>query len=120
MYDLIRSSLNRTDSGCDGCHVVDDGIMSYPVLWAMSVLDYYWSSGDADTLAHYRHDVMNILDRASKIFYPEKPNIVWQGWDDRLDDGWCGPCSDEAQLTFAKDSIELCRINQRSILHLLK
>ena len=101
VYELIRSSLNRTDSGCDGCHVVDDGIMSFPVLWAMSVLDYYWSSGDADTLAHYRHDVMNILDRASKIFYPDKPNIVWQGWDDRLDDGWCGPCSDEAQLTFA-------------------
>ena len=101
VYELIRSSLNRTDSGCDGCHVVDDGIMSYPILWAMSVLDYYWSTGDADTLAHYRHDVMNILDRASKIFYPEKPNIAWQGWDDRLDDGWCGPCSDEAQLTFA-------------------
>ena len=101
VYGLIRSSLNKTDSGCDGCRVVDDGIMSYPILWAMSVLDYYWATGDVDTFAHYKHDIENILDKSSKVFYPDIPNIVWQGWDDRLDDGWCGPCSEEAQLTFA-------------------
>ena len=108
VYELVRSSLNRTDSGCDGCHVVDDGIMSYPILWAMSVLDYYWATGDVDTLGHYKPDIENILDKSSKVFYPDVPNIVWQGWDDRLDDGWCGPCSVEAQLTFANLLVRAC------------
>jgi len=101
VYGLIRSSLNKTDSGCSGCHVIDDGIMSYPVYWAMSVMDYYWASGDVDTFARFVPDIVNILDHAAKVFYPDRPNIVWQGWDDRIDDGWCGPCCDEAQRTFA-------------------
>lgn len=32
-YDLVHTMLNKTDSGCAGCHVIDDGIMPYPIYW---------------------------------------------------------------------------------------
>lgn len=46
VYDLVYTMLNKTDSGCEGCHVIDDTIMPYPIYWGMSVNDWYWASGD--------------------------------------------------------------------------
>ena len=50
VYGLVRESLLGLDSGCRGCHVVDDGILAYPLYWTLSVMDYYWSAGDLATL----------------------------------------------------------------------
>ena len=98
---LVKRMLNATDSGCQGCHVVDDSIMAYPVYWTMSVNDYFWASGDAATFRKFVPDVRTILDKAATKFWPMRPNIVWMGWDDRLGNGWCGTCNEEAQLAFA-------------------
>jgi len=38
--------LNKTDSGCPGCHVVDDTLMPYPLYWTMSVNDWFHASGN--------------------------------------------------------------------------
>ena len=33
-YELVHTMLNKTDSGCAGCHVIDDGIMPVEIdLW---------------------------------------------------------------------------------------
>ena len=40
IYDLVWTMLNKTDSGCPGCHVVDDSIMPYPIYWMSSVNDW--------------------------------------------------------------------------------
>jgi len=47
-WALAKLMLNKTDSGCANCSVVDDDLMSYPVLWTMSCNDYFWASGDAE------------------------------------------------------------------------
>ena len=67
-FPLVKEMLNKTDSGCKGCHVVDDSLMSYPVLWCMSVLDYFWASGDGATLDRLAPDMQHILDDAVKSF----------------------------------------------------
>ena len=106
VHRLVRVMLNATDSGCAGCSVVDSSIMSYPVLWSMSVHDYLWSSGDAaGFLALFADDVARILDGDARSFLTN-PFLSLQGWDDRLGNGWCfppatAPCGREPQLTFA-------------------
>ncbi len=99
-YSLVRGMLNQTDSGCPGCHVVDDGLMSYPVLWTMSVNDYLWASGDTDFFDQIVPDIQHILDAAVASFL-KNPPVQFMGWDDRLDNGFCGYCIPETQLAFA-------------------
>ena len=99
-FPLVREMLNKTDSGCEGCHVVDDLLMSYPVLWCMSVMDYFWVTGDADTLAHFTPDMQHILDNAVATF-GQNPPVAFMGWDDRLANGFCGYGNTEVQLAFA-------------------
>jgi len=99
-WDLVKLMLNKTDSGCAGCRVVDDSLMSYPVLWTMSVNDYYWASGDAETFARFAPDVATILDKALATFLATPP-VEFMGWDDRLDNGFCGECTGETRLAFS-------------------
>lgn len=100
-YDLVWKMLNMTDSGCIGCHVIDDGIMPYPVYWTMSVNDWYQASGNLTGLLHFSQDMENILDKAAATFLQRGLNIGWFGWDDRVGNGFCGSCNREAQLGFA-------------------
>jgi len=42
-YNLVHEMLQKTDSGCansSACHVVDSGLMTYPMYWASSVNDW--------------------------------------------------------------------------------
>jgi len=41
-----------------------------------------------------------ILDAALQTFL-QRPQVEFMGWDDRLDNGFCGFCTDETQLAFA-------------------
>lgn len=104
VHRLVHVMLQATDSGCKGCHVVDDGIMSYPVLWTMSAHDWLWSSGNKSAfLTDFSNDISTILDNDMNSFL-QNPSISLQGWDDRLGNGWCWgdqPCGREPQLTFA-------------------
>lgn len=106
VHRLVKVMLNATNSGCPGCHVVDEGIMSYPVLWTMSVHDWLWSSGDGGAfLGEFADSIARILEGDAKSFLTN-PFLSLQGWDDRLGNGWCfppatAPCGREPQLTFA-------------------
>jgi hypothetical protein len=44
VHRLVHQMLVATDSANHA--VVDSGIMSYPVLWTLSVHDWLWSSGE--------------------------------------------------------------------------
>eukprot|EP01062_Namystynia_karyoxenos_P083698 TRINITY_DN9679_c0_g1_i1.p1 TRINITY_DN9679_c0_g1~~TRINITY_DN9679_c0_g1_i1.p1 ORF type:complete len:895 (+),score=198.83 TRINITY_DN9679_c0_g1_i1:67-2685(+) len=115
-HALVASMLNQTDSGCPGCHVVDDGLMSYPILWTMSVNDYYWASGDNATLLRFAPDMATIIDKAVAQFGTDPP-IQFMGWDDRLANGFCGTCNNEAQLAFAGLVIRACTDFAASLRH---
>ena len=105
-YSLVERMINATDSGCQGCHVVDDGIMAYPLYWTMSLNDWFWASGDKAGFARLAPDAATIIARVVASF-GSNPNLVWMGWDDRVGNGWCGPtgaadaCPPEAQYAFA-------------------
>ena len=57
--------LNKTDSGCEGCHVVDDTIMPYPIYWTMSVNNFFLASGNTSGFKALAPDMKNILDKAA-------------------------------------------------------
>ena len=85
--------LNQTDSGCANCSVVDDTILSYPVLWTMTVNDWLWASGDAaGFLGWFADDVRAVIDAAvaGTLAAPLDQDLSLMGWDDRLANGWCG------------------------------
>lgn len=115
-YDLVKSMLNQTNSGfVHGHHVVDEGILAYPIYWTMSVNDWYLASGDTKGFLELAQDVMSIIDqRVNEFLLPN--NLVWMGWDDRLGDGWCytpekrtrGGCGREAHVTFAALLVRAC------------
>ena len=102
VHRLVHQMLRATDSA--NHDVVDSGIMSYPVLWTLSVHDWLFSSGDGATfLTDFADDVAKILDEDVKSFLTN-PGLSLMGWDDRLGNGWCWdptPCEREPQLTFA-------------------
>ena len=87
--------LNKTDSGCHGCHVIDDTIMPYPVYWTMSVNDWYHATGNASGFLALAPDMAHILDQASDSFLRPGLNLGWFGWDDRVGNGFCGTCNRE-------------------------
>ena len=117
-FRLMRAMLKKTNSGyVNGHKVIDQGIMAYPILWGMSVNNYYWSSGDTKTFVQLAPDVGSIIDRAAATFLTPDLNIAWMGWDDRLGNGFCGSCNQEAQLTFATLLIRACDDFAQSLTH---
>jgi hypothetical protein len=78
-YDLVYTMLNKTDSGCDGCHVVDDSIMPYPVYWTMSVNDWFWASGNSSGFMSLAPDMANILNKDAASFLKKGLNVGWFG-----------------------------------------
>ncbi|CAB9527386.1 Inherit from bactNOG: domain protein [Seminavis robusta] len=123
VYDLVQTQLWKTNSGhVNGHHVVDDTIMSYPMYWVGSVLDWYWATGDQDGFAKLVPDVLSIVDARINDFLKDGLKIVWQGWDDRLGNGWCfhdnDPCNQEGHLTFAALVVKVVRDVYRALVHL--
>ena len=43
--------------------------------------------------------------------------MVFMGWDDRIANGWCGTCNQEAQLALATLVIRTCKDLARSLVH---
>lgn len=63
---------------------------TYPLMWVLSVVDYYSATGDVTTLSQLGGDVSKILDQAIGWFQsPDQPSdLRWSGWDDRLGSGF--------------------------------
>lgn len=117
-YRMVKTMLNSTDSGfVHGHKVVDQSIMPYPICWGMSVNDWYWATGDATGFLVLAPDVGSILDRAVASFLRDGLHVGWFGWDDRVGNGFCGACNQEAQLAFAALVIRACRDFSVSLRH---
>jgi hypothetical protein len=117
-YDLVYTMLNKTDSGCDGCHVVDDTIMPYPVYWTMSVNDWFWASANSTGYMSLAPDMANILEKDVATFLQKGLNVAWFGWDDRVGNGFCGTCNTEAQLGFATLLVRACSDFANALAHI--
>lgn len=120
-FQLVKDMVDQTNSGSvHGHHVVDDGIMAYPIYWTMSVNDWFLASGDVTGFARLAPDAMSIVDKRVKDFLQPDLDIGWMGWDDRLGNGWCyhgnnDTCTREALLAFAGLVVRACRDLSRSL-----
>ena len=115
---LLQNELNETDNAHK--HVVDDGIMPYPLYWCLSAMDYYWTTvpgeNDHDDNVFVRQlvdDIAILLDKRIDDFLDPNLDITWFGWDDRVGNGWCfhsnnDVCTREALLAFWGLVIHVC------------
>ncbi len=78
-YDFIRHNIERTSG--------KDGILSYRLYWALSVLDYWRYTGDSALLEKYIDNICTRLDEAYEV-YGTEPEHVFYGWDERLGAGF--------------------------------
>ena len=102
-YDFIRRNIDNTATK-------DNGIRSYALYWVLSLLDYYYYSGDVALLTKYLDTVRAKLDAAYAAFDKDPP-LRFYGWDERLGAGfeiWFRPCA-EAQHAYRMLSLRVWR-----------
>jgi alpha-L-rhamnosidase len=95
-YDFVKKNLDNTANQ-------NNGILSYSLLWVLSLLDYYNYTGDAATLNGYINTVTATLDNAYSI-YGSNPSLVFYGWDEHLG-GFENPSCPESQNAYKMLSI---------------
>ena len=76
--DLVRQNIERT-SGPGGYN----GIPTYALYWVLSVVDYFWCTGDSSVLIVH-HDELKRKLRAALAFWDAPFPLVFVGSDDRL------------------------------------
>jgi hypothetical protein len=87
-YALIRSALELTDTGCDGCGGRAPTFGgSYPLYWTLSLAEYFMASGDAEGFLSMAPDAASILDKQFPGYNQSFPDIGFMGWDDRVGNG---------------------------------
>ena len=93
-YDFIRKNIDNTATQ-------NNGIRSYSLYWILSLLDYFYYTGDRETLELYIQNASNKLDEAY-IEFGTDPDLRFYGWDERLCAGfelWFKPAP-EAQNAY--------------------
>ena len=121
VFEFVQSELWQTNSGhVHGHNVVDQAIMAYPLYWCLSVLDWYWASGNHTGFQELVPDVRSILDIRVDTFLDLSQDIVWMGWDDRLGNGWCShsnndTCPIEGHWTLAGLVTRVCKDLAKSL-----
>jgi hypothetical protein len=101
--DLVKRNIDSTAN-------LDNGIRSYALYWVLSLLDYYYYTGDTATLGSYVANACAKLDSAYGAFGTD-PKLRFYGWDERLCAGfeiWFKP-SPEAQRAYEMLSIRAWR-----------
>jgi hypothetical protein len=102
-YDFIKRNIDSTAK-------LNNGIRSYSLYWILSLLDYYYYTGDAATLENYIANACGKLDDAYAVFGTD-PKLRFYGWDERLCAGfeiWFKP-GPEAQKAYQMLSIRAWR-----------
>ena len=101
--DFVKRNIDSTAN-------LDNGIRSYALYWVLSLLDYYYYTGDAATLGSYVANACAKLDSAHGVFGTD-PKLRFYGWDERLCAGfeiWFKP-GPEAQRAYEMLSIRAWR-----------
>ena len=92
-YDFVLQNLVRTSSDCNN-------IESYCVYWALSLIDYYYITGDKATLSNFTQNVNDRLEHAFDIFDDYSTPLNFFGWADALGSGFMNASCLEAQYDF--------------------
>jgi len=79
-YDFIKKNIYHTSTQ-------NNGIESYSLYWIQSLVDYYYYSGDAETILHFIDNACEKLDHAYTIF-GTNPRLSYYGWDERIGAGF--------------------------------
>ena len=79
-YDFIRKNVYHTSTQ-------SNGIESYSLYWIQSLLDYFYYTGDSETILHFIDNACEKLDHAYDIF-GTNPRLGYYGWDERLGAGF--------------------------------
>ncbi len=98
-HEFIKKNIDNTSGQ-------DNGILSYSLYWVLSLLDYYYYTGDTTTLNKYLDNACAKLDKAYEIFGTD-PHLRYYGWDERLCAGfeiWFRP-SPECQNAYEMLSV---------------
>lgn len=100
-YDFIRKNIYHTSTQ-------DNGIESYSLYWIQSLVDYFYYTGDSETILHFIDNACKKLDHAYEVFGTN----LWlgfYGWDERIGAGTSGLTYDsdaEPQNAYKMLSIE--------------
>jgi alpha-L-rhamnosidase len=93
-FDFVLSNLNR--SSCPDCC---NGIATYCIYFVLSLVDYFYASGDAVAVHALAGAVTAKLEAAAHL-YPHPVGLRFVGHDDRLGDGFCDPDTAETAAVY--------------------
>ncbi|MDR1097250.1 MAG: hypothetical protein LBL57_03870 [Tannerella sp.] len=96
-YDFVKTNLRHTSTQYNG-------ILSYSLYWVLSLMDYYYYTGDNALLDEMLENACHKLDVAYE-HYGTNPDLRFYGWDERLGAGFENP-SREAQNAYKMLSIQ--------------
>ena len=99
-WDFVKQNLARSAND-------SNGIESYSLYWVLSLLDYYWYTGDSAALNQYMDNVKAKLDHGAVIY--ANPPISFYGWDERLGAGFETPQRPETQNAYRMLFIRVCQ-----------
>jgi hypothetical protein len=91
-YDFVKTNLRNTAK-------LFNGIASYSLYWMLSLMDYYYYTGDNALLDEM---IDNACDKADVAYthFDNLPNLNFNGWDERLGAGFEYPDCPESQNVY--------------------
>jgi hypothetical protein len=91
-YDFVKKNLYNTS-------LQTNGIASYALYWTLSLLDYYYYTGDKALFDEMLENLCGKLDAAYQHF-DKLPRLGFYGWDERLGAGFEDPNCQEPQNAY--------------------
>ncbi|MET6997783.1 alpha-L-rhamnosidase C-terminal domain-containing protein [Chitinophaga defluvii] len=99
-YDMIKHNLTRTAPD-------NNAIESYSLYWVLSLLDYFYYSGDKDFLQSCLPVIQRKINHADSALTHDT-NLGFYGWDERLGAGFENPNCRESKFAFKMLFIQTC------------
>jgi hypothetical protein len=96
-YDFVKTNIRYTSTQ-------SNGIASYSLYWALSLIDYYNYTGDKELLDEMLTNACAKLDVAYE-HYGNNPGLSFYGWDERLGAGFENANCIESQNAYKMLSI---------------
>ncbi|MGN0201759.1 MAG: alpha-L-rhamnosidase C-terminal domain-containing protein [Candidatus Cryptobacteroides sp.] len=100
-YEFVRKNLLHTADQ-------SNGILSYPLYWVQSLVDYYEYTGDGELLGQLCDNACAKLDDAFEHF-DDARSPAFYGWDERLGAGFENPGCPESRMALKMLAIQTMR-----------
>ena len=107
-FDFVKANIERTAED-------DNGTESYALYWVLSLLDYYWFTGDGATLGKYIAVVEKKLAHADSIYDSNRADLFFFGWDERLGAGYEDANTAENRMALRMLFVRACREFSRAM-----